>query len=117
MAKYAMIHEGGHIEHVTARGYKDMQRYVQGLITMPWEGNNLDGKATVIANDEAIILGMEHNPLASFLLGQRIFGPVLIGGPTGDEGDIQDVDSHLITKLHREYLEFLMFHEYVKESL
>jgi hypothetical protein len=99
MTKYILISEEGYLSHVTANDYRDMQRHVGGLITTPWEGRKLDGMATIIANDEAILLGMQHNNVASFITGHPLFGPVLVGGPTDDEGNILDVTDEVVNMI------------------
>jgi hypothetical protein len=95
MTHYILIREDSSLEHVTINDYRDMQDFVGGLITMPWEGPNLDGKATVVCNDEALLIGLNYNPAASALLGSPIYGAMLVGGATNEEGDIEDVTTEV----------------------
>ena len=95
MTHYILIREDSSLEHVTANDYQDMQDFVGGLITIPWEGKTLDGKATVVCNDEALLIGLQYNPSASALIGSPIYGAMLVGGATNEEGNIEDVTTEV----------------------
>lgn len=91
MTKYVRLSEDGQVTEVTISDYKEIQAQVGGIFCAPWEGRHLDGRASVFANDEAILIGMPINPFASFLMGQPIHGPILVGGPVDDEGNVTNV--------------------------
>lgn len=101
MTKYALLRENGRLESATVEEYTDIQELVGGLFCAPWEGPRLDGKASVFANDEGILLGMELNVNASLILCQNIVGPVLIGGPVDDEGEVTDITDEVKSMLLR----------------
>lgn len=103
MKKYILITETGNIEDVQIGDYRDMQKAVRGLITIPWEGEKLEGRATVIANDEAILKGMVYNAPASHLLGHPIYGPLLVGGATDDEGNIGEVTGDVYDTIMQDF--------------
>jgi hypothetical protein len=101
MKNYVLIHEDATVEEVTAHDYRDMQKFVGGLLTGVWPGEKLEEKMTVYANDEGILLGLEYNSLASASFGQTLFGPILVGGPLDEDGETQDVLPRV-----REFFEF-----------
>ena len=101
MTKYALIPPVGRPSLVTVEDYREIQAHVGGLFCAPWEGPLLDGKASIFANDEGIILGMDYNITASMLTKQHLVGPVLIGGPVDDEGNVTSLTDELRSILLR----------------
>lgn len=91
MTTYALLPADGRPTLVTVEDYRDIQTHVGGLFCAPWEGSALEGIASIFANDEGILLGMDYNLTASMLTKQHLVGPVLIGGPVDDEGNVTDV--------------------------
>lgn len=95
MTNYALLHTSGNVEIVEVEDYKDIQALVGGIFCAPWEGRLLDGQASLFANDEGLLMGLEYNTLASLLAGQHLVGPVLMGGAVDDEGNVTDVTDTL----------------------
>lgn len=87
MANYVLVSETGEVSSIECNSLEDLQREVGGLITSVWAGEELPQGTTVFANDEGILIGMQYNYVASFVVGHPLVGPVLFGGVVNDEGE------------------------------
>lgn len=88
MTTYIKITPDGGINLIHPETLSDLQTAVGGLITSAYSPNLTE--ATIYANDEGLLLGMPENPVASYLLGTRLVGPVIIAGPVDEEGNVTD---------------------------
>lgn len=88
--RYLKIDTDGTESLVVCEDFRDMQREVEGLITSAPAPFMPD--VTAFANDEGILLGMALNRKATERLGYPLYGPVLVGGPTDDEGEVLDYE-------------------------
>ena len=93
MTKGLLIKTNGDIENIEFNGLKDIQRTVDGYIEAINFGDN---DYFCYANEEAKILGLEPNELATsiwydsgqrILLGDYIAGNVVFFGGVDDEGN------------------------------
>lgn len=107
MTRFLRISENAEVTAVESNGLEDLQRGVGGLITGVRAGSNLPVGTTVFANDEGIMLGMAPNLFASLLIGQPLYGPVLIGGLVDDEGYTLSVEARVERLIRNKALNFL----------
>lgn len=84
--------------------YKHLQKYVGGLVDVVSIAPDMDAWV----NDDGIILGLEPNLAATFLLaylsGQRLrqplFGPVVFTGGADSEGETQPLTDEAVELFH-----------------
>jgi hypothetical protein len=93
-----LIREDGEAEFINCNGLSDYQDAVGGLITSVYS-RLLPPGTTVFANDEGILLGLEHNPIASLVVGTNLFGPVVFAGPANSEGETTSVTEEVIEEI------------------
>ena len=94
-------------------GYKELQKYVDGLIEGV-SGMNNGVFISGYVNEEGLINGLEFNPIASILFGRYLCGPCVLCGEVDDEGNDTDVTTGQMAMLqwvwnaseaHREFVE------------
>lgn len=97
MTKGLVVRTDGSMEYININGYKDIQRIVDGYIEAINFGDN---QYFCYANEEAKIIGLEVNELATnfwyrsgqtILLGDYIAGDVVFFGGVDTKGNDVDI--------------------------
>lgn len=82
------------VQIVNPQDFRDIQKLVGGTFQyLPALGANTH---SLYANDEARLIGLPYNVIASKYWGDDIYGPALIIGHNDEEGDTLDVDINVV---------------------